>query len=224
MGVVKMRKLVFVAAVCACLSVSAFADISISYDYVKAADGTLTTPNSGAIVDNFDSARPGWTYSGNWLTATGSVSGRYAAPFNGSLMTGPDQTKYLSTPENLNRGNWAMVDFGGGTYDSLGLFWGSVDSYNKIEFLNHGVVVPGGSWTGSQVTQPSAANGNQSAPSTNLYVTFSDVPDFDAVRFTSTQYAFELDNLAVTPVPVPAAFLLGLLGLGAAGAKLRKYA
>ena len=33
-----------------------------------------------------------------------------------------------------------------------------------------------------------------------------------------------VDNLTVSPVPVPGAILLGLLGLGAAGLKLRKYA
>jgi hypothetical protein len=31
-----------------------------------------------------------------------------------------------------------------------------------------------------------------------------------------------LDNVSVTPVPVPAAFLLAMLGLGTAGLKLRK--
>lgn len=33
-----------------------------------------------------------------------------------------------------------------------------------------------------------------------------------------------IDNLQVTPVPVPAALLLGLLGMGAAGLKLRRFA
>ena len=113
-----------------------------------------------------------------------------------------------------------MVDFGGATYNYLGLFWGSVDAYNQIEFLNNGVVVPNGTWTGTGVLSPSPANGNQTAPSTNLYVNFYGVPDFDAVRFTSfsgypdtsSPFAYELDNLAV--IPVPSALMLGLVGVG----------
>jgi len=38
------------------------------------------------------------------------------------------------------------------------------------------------------------------------------------------QSAVGLDNLQFTPVPVPGAILLGILGLGAAGWKLRKFA
>jgi hypothetical protein len=206
------------------MGVPALANISINYNHAIAGDLTLTTPYSGAIVDNFDSGRPGWTYTGNGAIVTGSASGLYAAPFNSSFMSSPDATHYLTVPRNFTNGNWAMVDFGGATYNALGLFWGSVDSYNTIQFLKGGIPVTGGTWTGSQVISPGVANGNQSAPSTNLYVNFLDVPDFDAVRFTSSQPAFELDNLAVVPVPVPAAFLLGMLGLGAAGVKLRKYA
>ena len=133
-------------------------------------------------------------------------------------MTGPDATNYYTTPIDDTM-LWSMVDFGGTTYNYLGLFWGSVDDFNQIEFLNNGVVVPNGTWTGTQVLSPSPANGNQTAPSTNLYVNFYDVPDFDAVRFTSTDFAFELDNLAV--IPAPGALMLGLIGLGALRLRLR---
>jgi len=47
---------------------------------------------------------------------------------------------------------------------------------------------------------------------------------FNKAVFTTGQIAFEFDNLAVANVPVPGAVLLGFLGLGAAGLKLRKHA
>ena len=198
---------------------NASAIITIDYNYSIAADGTLTTPYSSAIVDTFDNpGRPGWTYTGNGAIVSGSASGLYAAPYNSSLMVAPDTTNYFTVPQN-NQALIATVDFGGAIYNYLGLFWGSVDSYNQIEFLNNNSVVTNGTWTGDQVLSPSPANGNQTAPSTNLYVNFYGVPDFDAVRFTSfngyggsSPFAFEFDNLAV--IPVPGAFVLSSIGVG----------
>lgn len=49
----------------------------------------------------------------------------------------------------------------------------------------------------------------------------------DSVEFTAdsaANYVYLVDDITVTPVPVPGAVLLGMFGLGVAGWKLRKYA
>ena len=211
-----------------CVS-NASAMVTIDYNYAIAGDGTLTTPYSWAIVDTFTNpGRPVWTYTGNGNIVTGSSTGLYAAPYNNALMGAPDATEYFTTPIDTSV-LWSMVDFGGSTYNYAGLFWGSVDTYNQVEFLNSGLVVAEGTWAGQQILSPNPANGNQSAPYTNLYVNFYNVPNFDAIRFTSfsgyggsSPFAFELDNLAVGVIPAPGALLLGLIGLGALRLKSRR--
>ena len=231
---------------------SALGDIYVNYDYKLAADDTMTTPFDTLLVETFNSVttfpagldQPQWTWSGDGTIRLGSdMAGypynmKYAAPYNEDIMSGPDATQYYSVPENIpgdyvpgetptGDWYWTMVEFNlepDEYYDYLGLFWGSVDTFNTFEFLNEGSVVE--SFNGEIITVAGPANGNQSAPYSNLYVNFYDIPDFDAVRFSSTQYAFEFDNLAVgvNPIPVPGAVLLGLLGLSVAGIKLRKIA
>ena len=46
----------------------------------------------------------------------------------------------------------------------------------------------------------------------------------DSVTGDPVARYFEMDHLQYSPVPVPGAILLGILGLGAAGVKLRKFA
>jgi len=236
-----MKRWICVIAVCGICGV---ANADINFLYAMDADGTLTTPYNSApygwpglvTVDNFDSGRPSdWTWGiapdDNGAIVSDSTS-QYADPYNSDLMdSAGNTTNYYTVPEELSeRPRTSMVYFGGATYDYFGLFWGSVDNYNTIEFLDYDSdkhtwsVVD--DYTGDEVIYPSAANGNQTAPYSNLYVNFVDIPVFNAVRFTSDpKYAFEFDNVAVgNQVPVPAAVLLGFLGLSAAGIKLRKFA
>jgi hypothetical protein len=46
----------------------------------------------------------------------------------------------------------------------------------------------------------------------------------DTVSGAAVTRAFEMDHLQLSPVPVPGAILLGMLGLSAAGWRLRKFA
>ena len=98
-----------------------------------------------------------------------------------------------------------------------------MDTYNTLTFYNGATLVA--SFTGSDITSPNLANGNQTAPSTNLYVNFLDLPNFDKFVMNSTQYAFEADNIAVGTVPEPTTMLLlglGLVGLVGARRKVKK--
>jgi len=74
------------------------------------------------------------------------------------------------------------------------------------------------------IVAPVPANGDQSDDATNKYVNIflTGGTVFDTAVFQSNQYAFEFDNLAVGVVPLPGAVVLGMLGLVAAGRKLRK--
>ena len=151
-----------------------------------------------------------------------------AAPWN-DITASADATFYYAVPGDEDVSPLSStVDFGGPTYDYLGLFWGSIDEYNQIEFLRNGAVVANGTWTGSDLPAPSVANGAWEGAASNLYVNFYGVPNFDAVRFTSfdgyggsSPYAFEFDNLAV--IPAPGALILGFIGLGAIRMKIRRF-
>lgn len=200
----------------------------INYFYNLDADGNgYTSPYSGVTVETFDQGDVnGWYWYGNGEFRTGTT-GTYAAPYGKKAA---DATQYFSVPYDLGLtdddgnliGSWAAVDFAlGANYNYFGLWWGSVDTYNTLNFYNDGFLVE--TITGSEAIYPSAANGNQTAPSTNLYVNITDLPLFDSVEWVSTSYAFEVDNMAVGHLPEPASMLLLGLGLiGLAGARRLK--
>jgi hypothetical protein len=167
----------------------------------------------------------------------GDVSGLASAPYDGyGVSTGKDTTWYLAVPrldvdpQDSGLASVATVSFGGGAYYYLGLHWGSMDTYNEIAFLKGGILqdtITGGPFP---VGVNRNGEGEQLKTWSNSYVNIFTDFAFDSIELRSydttigsSPYAFELDNLTVA-VPVPGAVLLGMLGLSAAGIKLRKFA
>lgn len=143
--------------------------------------------------------------TGNHAQPVGSTGGYYAV--------GPSD----GNPGTINLSSW-------GDINSISLIWGSVDTYNTLEFLDASNNVLA-SFGGSSIWTP--ANGNQSDPNTNPVVTFllsgADVSAFSSLRLTSSSNAFEIDNVAInSAVPEPSTWAMMLVGFGAVGFSLRR--
>lgn len=113
-----------------------------------------------------------------------------------------------------------------GDINVISFIWGSVDSYNTLQFIDAlGNALVGGTFIGNDIFNP--ANGNQTDPNTNPLVTFTftgaDASNVAGIRLTSNgQNAFETDNYAINPVPEPATWAMMLLGFGAIGFSMRR--
>ena len=190
----------------------------IDYDNYTEDGNEFTSSFSGALVETFEGDL-NFDWDGDYLVVSGS-SGQYAAPYG---VSAADASKYISVPNLIANG--AATASLGAFYNYFGLWWGSVDSYNSLEFYNGTTLLE--TIIGSDLITPVPANGNQTLPTNNLYVNFYDLPSFDSFKMVSTNYAFEADNIAVgvAPVPEPSTVLLlgcGLIGLAWFSRKQRK--
>jgi hypothetical protein len=197
---------------------------SINNDYIPV--GNQYTSPYYATVEDFDGPLA-WTWTGSGKVVNGSVSGKYSAP-GGVDGINKDVTNYMTVPDPTGgpSGSVRATNLGG-VYNYFGLWWGSIDTYNTFTFYKGDDVVL--SFTGTQVTAAGTDDGNQLSPGSNHYVNFLGLPDFDSFAMSSTQFAFEADNIAIgynpTSVPEPTTILLlglGLIGFAGARRKFKK--
>jgi len=158
------------------------------------AGGTATGPNGSVDV----------SFIPDGQTVGGAVVNEYAAPWlsggNGSgfaaggldQANGVDRTEYLTTGLGeaiLNFGSDASLNY-------FGLLWGSIDNYNTLRFYYGNTLID--TVTGTDVF--AGANGDQGMNGT-MYVNIDTSAAFNRVVASSSQYAFEFDNVAYKSVP-----------------------
>lgn len=214
---------------------------------INAATNTADTLN-GWFIETFDKDGAGGltTLDPTKLTVVGgydfsntSTTGVAAAPAN-------DDTYYAFTPEQGGgtpasvtipiTAFYAYDDFGPGNYiDYMGLYFGSIDTYNSLIFhvLEGDDIILTGTQILEEYYNGISYSGDWTASASNVYVNL----DFDLLggeiftgfTLATTGVALELDNIVThvtaVPAPEPSTFILlgaGLLGLVAFGR--RKYA
>lgn len=149
------------------------------------ADGYKTTVKGATTIDFNGGTAPtsGFiSYSGASPVVQGSVGGQYATPWE-------DSTSYLA----VEPGKDTTMKFAKAA-DYFGLYWGSVDNYNHIDFYSGNALVK--SFTGKDVS--TTATGHWTGKSDNVYVDFfaGKGETFDKVVMRSDAPAFETDNHA----------------------------
>ena len=151
--------------------------------------------NNGAGHGNFFSAALDATFSGSGDAGVvnGSLADITGAPFVGPVPGSADATNYLS----IGAGGTETITFAA-LENTFGLYWGSVDTFNTLDFYNGTTLVA--SFTGNDVS-PLFATGNLGSFSSNGYVEFLGLASFDKVVLgTGSTNAFEVDNISAGTV------------------------
>lgn len=183
--------------------------------------GTVSTQQPGVTTIDFESMSctvGGYSFcSGDYIVRTGSTGGVAAAPFAAT----PAGEYYLSVPEHVAGLNSATLMLGA-SYSYFGLFWGSIDNYNFLEFYDGATLIE--TFNGADFSPILDDDGGQTDWSSNRFINFffTDGDSFNKIVMTSNNYAFETDNHAYGNATIPEPGMLGLLGLGLLGLSLSR--
>ena len=174
------------------LNLTDLSSLTVDNGYLSASTTAVSIGSESIVFSNSNTYPEAGVYAGTFPNIA-------ASPYGGQ-----SQSTYLVA----QAGDPVAISLGG-TYTEFGLLWGTVDSYNHLDFYKGGVQgTKVASVSGGDVL-PVGDNGTQ-----NVYVTISGLPNFDTVVAVDIgQPAFEFVPDAPVPEPASAALLtVGLLG------------
>ena len=172
------------------------------------APGVLLPSLPSAAVLTFDNlpvgSLPSLQFSGGTLSGSAaeentSVVGKFAQPAG-------DATGFLTVSYPSASGAVNLIFTNPQNY--FGLYWGSMDSYNSVTFLENNDLIATYSGTNIATLTGLVADGDRQSASSNRYIEFSfDAGFYGHVILSTTTYGFEVDNIAfddpASPVPEP---------------------
>lgn len=188
--------------------------------YITAAGAPDPGPAWGEqLVVTFDVPNAtGYVFSGGLLTATGALSGAYAAPALDGTIFG-----YVTSPAAQTVATLSTPDL-----ISISFYWGSIDTHNRLEVLG----AAGGVLLDLMGNAPGIVGaptfGNQASDSTNrrIFITAGVGEVITGLRFTAGGVAYEFDDFAAIEanpgVPEPATWALLIAGFGMVGVAARR--
>lgn len=177
----------------------------------QAATVSIATDDPVAALPVFPASATSGTVHQN---VTGSVGGVRRSPWD--TVAGLENSAYTSISGNA----WASYVFQS-AMNSLTFMWGSVDLYNSIAFYNNGSLL------NETIVGQDALNAGATQGSDFVIATILTNGLFNEIRFLSDTNAFEIANIEVSAVPLPAALPLygaGMALMGFLGWRKRKAA